>query len=367
MELTRPTTLDELIADGAIAQADIDATSAPIEAVEVNGFPADVPDAPVPVRIHRRGRAPETTTAIRIAEINSETWTWKSQRIGGLDIPELQDPPSPRLYAAARTVCNNGQIVVVNGLVLALPFAQVSPLSVGLTRGIGAVDPVYTKRALTSYAYFCGADAREVPGAMEFSTGDRMTLEEGWATGTSLTLRDIRSDAFYIVSEYQLMLSGRFPGPVALDQTGTRASLGGTLVAARVLATIGGGVFRWVDEQVRQLGQAYGIAPLVRDVPEGLAYRWNLPAVGAHIVGWPTQTIVGDKMVALSGPQLELGPVFDAAVRSTLQTPAPRDLDYQRAVASYVRLRGINAQGEYLYAGGNPIRVHADWNGLEVS
>lgn len=368
MDLPSPTSLADLQADGALLQADVDATwhstMGTVTGVEFSGDAA---------RVHRRSGA-EDLPATEVARIVDGRWEWARQY--DLDIPELRSPQpvSDGLIAAARTLHGNVPILLApfpgGTRALAVEFRpEPGPVRSALTLGLAALDPLLdARRALLSFAAARGLGVRSAEGSFGFSDGTTVTFEGDLPVDVSggLTLNDVRADAHYFAAEHQLLLAGRYPdASVRLDVGRGRALLDGRLEAtALVIATVTDRTWTWAwadpnlpptpAANLRRFGVDNGIIDLVRPrLPRERARRLGLVDAAKPVLGMWAHTFAPldpetTGVVLLDAPELRLpgpgAPTTRAAVEATLQAPLDPALDRDRARAAYAQRRGINAE-----------------------
>lgn len=362
MHLSSPTSLDDLRADGALLQADVDATwssvMGQVEGIEYSGDTA---------RIHTR-RGAHDLAATEVARIVDGEWIWSQDH--DLDIPELHSaqPAADALRQAARTLHGNVPVLIApfpdGDRAMALDFRpSPGPLRSALTLGLGQLPPeLDARRSLLAFAAARGLGVRETADAFEFSDGTSVSLRDGIPTDVSggMRLEDVLADAHYFSAEHQLLLDGRFPHPdIRLDIAGGRATLDGRVHAgAIIVATVTGDTWTWgwadphlppsPAANLRRFGVDHGILDLVRPrVPA----RAELIDVCKPILDVWTHALVPlnadtRAVVLLSAPELTLpgpqAPTTSHAAAVTLGTAVPAGVDKQRARASYAQRRGIN-------------------------
>lgn len=418
MDLPRPTTLADIVTDGVIEQAGIDATSPVVSGVEFNGLAPDdhTEDAPVEVRLYPGGR---TTTATRVARIIDAEWTWLTARARDFAIPELTgpQPASDDLIRAARTLYGNApallvphgdsvtSVVVLNGTPARPPMA--TALAAGWRPGGG----FKLRRALAAFAA-----ARHCRVRFAGNSGEVVSFENGPSVlidgehiidispqdaagpggpSAPLSLAELRADAALVSAEHQLLIDGVYPDArISLDPATASAHLvssGRSLpVGAQVVATIQRDEWRWAWADphlsgtpaataagtIRRFGADHLLPLLTTPVlPVELARTHRLAETVKPTVGRWTHAFVPlpdqhqpagqpvTAVVLLEHEQLRLPPATEAAMLATLRAPVGQSLhpevDLHRAVGSYANFRGIRIDGLNLIAPdtGRPVRV----------
>ncbi|MDO5512706.1 DUF6882 domain-containing protein [Corynebacterium sp.] len=361
MHLPAPTSLADLRADGALIQADIDATwTSAIGRVEGIEYSGDI------ARVHTRAGARDLP-ATEVARIADGQWTWS--RGYELDIPELSSPrpASDVLLCAARTLHGNVPVFLApfpdGQRAMAIDFRpSPGPLRSALTLGLAQLPPeLDTRRALLSLAAARGLGVRETPTTFEFADGTAVTFREGQPAAVSGGMRetDVLADALYYSAEHQLLLDGRFPdAEISLDIASGRAIVHHEFSAdAVIVATITGDTWTWgwadphlppsPAANLRRFGIDHGLLDLVRP---RIPARPELIEVCKPILDiWTHATVALNSqtraVVLLSAPELTLpgpeAPTTGQAVAVTLQAAVPEGVDKQRARAAYAQRRGV--------------------------
>ncbi|GAB3939222.1 DUF6882 domain-containing protein [Corynebacterium tapiri] len=385
MDLSPPATLADVIADGLIEQAGYDLTFPPATKTEIVALAADphMLDAPAVLRIFPGNRK---FNATRIARIVRGEWEWLASRTETVNIPQFLGPqvPSEELLYAARTLYANAPVVLVpcsaeEMLVFVLDaHGGQPPLKDALLTGLPRIEAGFARRALRATAAFRGLGIHEDAYAVEFSSGDRVELENDLPVSLGPSqhrFADMRSDGSYLAAEHQLLFDGVFPRPdVHVDAQQARARLtpahgSPVLAGAQIVAVISGSTWQWawahpqlaphpcaqVAHALRQFGQAYGIIPLLTP---------RMPAQRAHDIGLLTalKPVAGlyahgiaplgadNAVTLLQHPALILPPPTEAAIVATLKSSVDSGVDTQRAIATYARARGITTHGTHLVA-----------------
>ncbi|QGU04072.1 DUF6882 domain-containing protein [Corynebacterium comes] len=368
MDLPSPTSLDDLRADGALIQADIDATWASamgvVTGVEFTGDTA---------RVHRRVGTRDLP-ATEVARIVDGRWEWIQQY--ELDIPELHAPQvaSDGLISAARTLNGNVPVLLApfadGTRVLAVGFRpEPGPIRSTLTLGLGGLDPrLDARRALLSFAAARGLGVRSDERGFGFSDGTTVTFDGDLPVDVSggMSLNDVRADAHFFAAEHQLLLAGAFPDlSIRLDIGRSRALLGDRVeVTGLVIATVTGDTWTWAwadpnlpptpAANLRRFGVDNGIIDLVRPrLALDRARRLGLVDAAKPVLGMWTHAFAPlnaetTGVVLLDAPVLHLpgpdAPTTRAAVEATLQAPLDPALDPDRARASYAQRRGVTVE-----------------------
>ena len=361
MHLPSPTSLDDLRADGALIQADVDATwSSVMGTVQGVEYTADT------ARVHTRSGARDLPAA-EVARLVDGEWVWSREH--DLDIPELHSPQpaSDGLLRAARTLHGNVPVFLApfpdGQRAMAVEFRpSPGPLRSALTLGLAQLPAeLDARRSLLAFAAARGLGVRETADAFEFSDGTAVTLRSGRPTSVSggLQVEDVLADAHYFSAEHQLLLDGRFPDPdIRLDIAGGHATLDGHVHAgAIIVATVTGETWTWgwadpylppsPAANLRRFGVDHGILDLVRPrVPA----RAELIDVCKPILDVWTHALVPlnadtRAVVLLSAPELTLpgpqAPTTGQAVEVTLATVPGAGVDKRRARAAYAQRRGV--------------------------
>ncbi|MCZ9308811.1 DUF6882 domain-containing protein [Corynebacterium uberis] len=380
MPLNAPSTLSELLIDGAAAsaegRADLERRFGAVTSFAATGPSAADPalDAPVDLRIND---AP--ATGVRLAEIAEGTLTWRTARINASPLPELHTPQplSDALIAAAGTIMAGAPVVLS-------PRRDGSAMLVAITgdflrRGayprqalIAGLAQYPQVRTVLGYAALRGFEVTEQPDAVVVHTTPRITVTLD-ASGTpeqvltetpypTVRLADMAADAAYLSAEHQLFYEGVFPGVrPSLDLGTNQARLGGIRASATVVATITRQTWTWgwADESLppaarqasaglRRCGYDTGIVVLARpQLPLELAQRWDLPATIKPVLGVWTHAALPlspevTAIVALSAPQLRLPQPTTAAAEATLAAELPAGADPTRAWHAYEQARRIS-------------------------
>ncbi len=395
MELPHPSSLLDVITDGVIAQADIDAavgaSFGPVTGVEFTGPSPGVheseltADAPVDVRLHGRTGDPVPAHGVRLAVIRDGGWTWATTRNEGFDIAELHgtQPVTDDLIRAARTLAGNVPVLLAPHDESAASVVALSdtppqgPLRQALISGIRMLEERFdTRRALLGFAAFRGLGLWEDAESVTLSDGAEriaLTLRDGQVLDLAGGMRidDVRADALYHSAEHQLLLDGLFPDTrVRLDlaqaqaevTSGRNVSTGALHARAQVIATVTGDTWTWAwaDSQLtgspsiqligglERFGLDHGIPALFRPrMSVEQARRLNLVDVAKPVTGLWThaQVTLNEQttgVVLLDAEALRLPPPTAQALLATLQAPADTSLDLRRAVDSYAGYRGVH-------------------------
>lgn len=361
MQLPSPTSIDDLRADGALIQADVDATWS-----SVMGMVQGVEYTSDTARVHTRSGTHDFP-ATEVARILDGEWVWSLEH--DLDIPQLHSPQpaSDGLLRAARTLHGNVPVFLApfpdGQRAMAVNFRpSPGPLRSALTLGLAQLPAeLDARRSLLAFAAARGLGVRVTTDSFELSDGTAVTLRDGRPTAVSgdLQLADVQADAHYFSVEHQLLFDGRFPDPdIRLDIAGGRATINGHIHAGAIIAaTITGDVWTWgwadphlpdsPAANLRRFGIDHGILDLVRPrVP----MRAELVEVCKPILDVWTHALVPlnadtRAVVLLSAPELTLpgpqAPTTKQAVEVTLATAPGAGVDKQRARAAYAQRRGV--------------------------
>lgn len=400
MQLPAPETLADVIADGAIAQADASAAFA-ASIGEVSSAQFTHGETPAGQRteviVSSRQSGTRTFAARPVATITGGDWTWLHDV--DFDIPELTGTQraGDDVLSAARTLHGNAPALLVPGstgataVVIETDLPQAPPRTALITGLASLPAGVDTHRALLGFAADRGLGLSVTGGRYDFSDGTTVTLVDGRVTDVSggMTLDDVRADAFYHSVEHQFFLEGVLPDArVSADPargTATVSTADATLTtSATVLATVTGETWRWAwaDRALRGTPGAAGALNLHRfgmdqGIPEfftaelALAHARELKlhvAAKPVVHRWTHATVQLDEdtwaVLLLDDERLHLPEPSREAVAATLARPLPDGVDVRRAVASYARLRGLrvaNADDAALvYVGGEPVSVPVD-------
>ncbi|GAB3694989.1 DUF6882 domain-containing protein [Corynebacterium nasicanis] len=362
MHLPAPTSLDDLRADGALLQADVDATW-----VGVMGRVEGLEYTEDTARVHTRGGHRDLATT-EVARIIDAQWVWSQEYEP--DIPELHSPqpPSDELLRAARTLHGNVPVFLApfpdGQRVVAVDFRpSPGPVRSALTLGLAQLPAdLDARRALLSFAAARGLGVKETPETVEFSDGTTVTLHDARPAAVSggLRMADVLADALYFSAEHQLLFEGRFPdGRVSLDIATGRATVDGLINAGAVIvATVTGDTWTWgwadphlppsPAANLRRFGLDHGILDLVRPRIPARAELVDLckPVLDMWTHARVRLNAETEAIVLLSAPELSLpgpqAPTTQQAVTVTLGTVVPAGVDKQRARAAYAQRRGIS-------------------------
>lgn len=377
MHLPHPQTLHDVVIDGLLEQASVDADFHSVTGAEFSGLApsTEEPDVPVEVRLYPSG---STQTGTRVARVADGTWTWLTSHTSAFPIPELhgEQPASDQLLRAARTLSGNAPGVLVphgdgTSSVVVLTPAVPAPLDRVLLAGLPA-----PRRAVASLAASRGLQTRETPEAIEFENGPRVLLsgDEAVDIDSGLRLADLRADAALVSAEHQLLFDGLFPdahfrldvASATVQITSAHRSL---VSGAQVLATVEQGqwLWAWADQRISHSPAARASAA-VRDfglthalplftagaLSADLAHRQGLIDAAKAALGRWTHALIplpgATAVVLLEHDQLHLPPATEAAIAATLRAPVDPTLNLYRAVGAYANFRGLQIRGEDLFA-----------------
>lgn len=363
MDLPSPASLADLLADGWLVQADVDATWASLGQVTGVEFNDDT------IRLHTRAGTRDLPGR-EVARVVDGRWTWT--QIPELDIPELHEPEAAfdELLRAARTLHGNVPVLLApfpDGLrAVAVEFRPApGPIRSTLTHGLAQLPPLLdARRALLSFAAARGLGIRSEADAVGLSDGTVVGFEGPRPVSVTsgeggLRPVDVLADAHYYSAEHQMLWEGAFPDArVQLDIPGRRARVNGWEAAATVVATVTGDTWTWAwadphlpptaAANLRRFGLDHGVLDLVRPrVPA----RPELVNLAKPVLGVWTHTYVQlnsetRAVVLLDAPPLALpgpdDPRTTRAVEATLRAPVPAGVDEQRARAAYAQRRGVS-------------------------
>ncbi|MDR7328869.1 DUF6882 domain-containing protein [Corynebacterium guangdongense] len=392
MELPQPRSLHDVIVDGAIAQADVDAAfAATLGGVTGVEFTTpqpqeDTPDAPVKVRVHIRGGRLLDMSGVRVARVVGGEWTWLSARGEAFDVDELRGtvPASEELVAAARTLFGNEPVLLAphhddagtSSVIAVTSDLPVSTPRTAITTGISRLASGQdARRALVAFAAARGLGVQESGDRLGFSDGTVVTLADGRATDIAPgpSLAQVRDDAWFTSVEHQLLLDGRYPdreihwapgAPTATIRTGDGAEV---TVSAEVTGVVSEGVFHWAWAwpaagvlppgsaalRLRDFGLEAGIPSFTVPRQDWEQVRVDkLLDAAKPVLGLWTHAIIPlatgvDVSLALDAPQLRL-PAVTAATAQAVLTRDEGVSDRRRAVAAYARFRGMRVEGDRL-------------------
>lgn len=377
MQLPHPSTLSEVIADGAIVQADISARIGHIDQVKlVRGTEQEVQ-----VALLCQGRNPSYHQGRIVAEIREDRWQWR-ESMTDFDIPELQgeQEASEHLIAAARTLHGNAPVLLApdrNGVtwVVALQgeFRQQAPREALIT-GLAALPAeIDLQRALLGFAAARGLGVRIREEQVSFSDGTTLLLADGRVTRIlgGLSLAEIRADAHYLSIEHQLLLEGTLPqANSTFNDSGVmlHSATGASIqTQADVIATVEGNTWTWAwadpslpsprAMELQRFGIDNGIPELFTpSLPLEMARESQLWVVAKPVLHrWVHTTIPqgrGYAVLLIDAPELRLPDASFNAAQATLAHELPTGLDPQRARRAYAQARGLSLQGEWIEVAG---------------
>lgn len=382
MDIPRPTTIADVITDGALAQSSLDRAFA-AELGSITGVEFNLPEESdrAQVRINRGHGAPFDTTGTVIAWIRDGQLTWESTRGAELGIPELRDPRplSDGLISAARTLHGNAPAFIApfggrgNALVAVHHSPEPADVRTDLIEGLPTLRPgTDLGRATAAYAAFRGLGIRLEEERIAFSDGTTLNLHRGrpLEIAGGLSLRDVRADAAFFSAEHQLLLDAISPAHEVTfnPRTATALVAGRHEAAALVLARITGDTWRWEPAAagLARFGFDNGLLPLTTpEIPVAVAEELDLVTVAKPVLGhWTDVEVPGPEgsrlILLLDHPALRLPPASVAAVDYTLRLPLDPAVDAPRAVRSYAGLRQVPFDGVALTVQQRRIRVDFD-------
>lgn len=408
MDLPSPATLSDVLADGAIAQADLDAAlqeaSGTVTGIEYSGPQPTDPreDAPVEVRVHFSGSGSVPMHGVRVAVIREGQWTWLTGRGVSFGVAELTGtwPAAEELLRAARTLVGNVPVWLAphrDGSASAVAVdapPSVTSTRLALLNGLAALDEsLDLERALVGFAAARRLGVARTASGVEYSDGTAVEIVAGRAVdvrgGTSLA--EVRADAAYTSAEHQLLLEGLFPRaqlqPDLTTGSGWLAGANGSgmTVRSELLGVIMGEEWVWawadpqlagvsaagpasVSAQVRRFGRENAIPALLRPrTGLGQAREDGLveaakPIAGlwAHVTAPLTPTTTG--VFLLDAPALRLPAATEAAVRAALGADVGQSVDPVRAAVSYARFRQLPHRVE-----GRVVQLQLPDTGAEIT
>lgn len=355
-------------------------------------------------------------SGFKVAEFSDSHWQWTTtqlDRFSSWAIPQLHNQPqevNPLLFAATRTLCGNRPIVIRAGdgtrphEVIVVNYARslaqnpahsatvrdavIAFLSKTPGRGTSSIPQVpqslrtrNEKRAVLAFAAHQrqSVEWNAAASAYQFDDGSLVQFRGNRIQSLStsggqqlLSLPDIQADAFFLAAEHEMLVDALLPrAQINLNlhagtftaSSGPKAVSGGALLIAT--CTPQTWTWAWADpfvaslrisngsHQVRHIGQAHGIVPLLRphlpaeeadaaalyDVVKPILNHW------VHLVA-PLGTKNGKPVTGLflaRSPQLQLAPSGSPLARqaqeAVLDIPVPPALNADRARQAYSRLR----------------------------
>ncbi|WP_128890155.1 DUF6882 domain-containing protein [Corynebacterium pelargi] len=355
MELPAPTSLEQILVDGSIAQA-----ASSYALAQACDPLLDISFNPVPGGYQVKFRSEATQTVlfgVTAARVHGTQWEWLQEY--AFDIPELRgiQEGSDALVSAARTLNGNGPsyfVPLADGsfdLIVISDALPSLPLDTALTVGLGAVEHTQDlPRALMAFAaeHSLGFEQRGEAIVVE---DDQQRVQVDLGTGqiaSSMQLVDVLADAFYYSTEHQLFYEGQgLPPIVEYSQARGETPYG----KAMLIATIRGGTFRFCFDQapakaLQQFAIDQHISSLLKpswdvDQAEGL-YLEN--AAKPVLSSWTHAFCQLDAetmgLLYFHHPSSPLPPLSKAAALATLQTPIPEALNARRALEFYASKRG---------------------------
>ncbi|MHA2788497.1 DUF6882 domain-containing protein [Corynebacterium sp. S7] len=391
MDSLMPSTLQDIVTDGAIAQHDIDSiaisATGKIQGVEFTGpDPADdALDAFVELRLHYpHGRTSETT-GTRAALIRDGIWQWRTQRVDKFDVDELHRDltASDELIRATRTLFGNTPVLLAphsdgtTSVVALNGSPRVNEFRPALISGIATLPKeMNTSRAVHAFAAQRGYECTFDEDGITISDGTRITLTEGEVSDVSggLSFAEVLADGYLTSKEHQFLFHGHFPqAQIRLNLHTGRALIDSPdqhsfEVEAQVIATVRGenATWAWADEglfgasasqaaqRLRGFALENGIPQLLRPIFETSALDDAIVATKPILNMWTHATTALNAettgVVLLRGPQLALPAASQDAVSATL-AGFPSHIDEKRARETYARNRKLTtgADGQ-LYA-----------------
>ncbi len=383
MVLAPPSSLRELIADGAIAQATID---------DYFRFRFSL-DRPVEFTRHPEQaevRLTDTTgqchsvTGTIIAQRFEEGWAWSPQWLSRTDtfgIPEFHphQPVTAESLTAARTLCGNGTLLRAPDYALILPpdnpwHSERESLLVGLPQIPSGVDK---QRAILAHSVLWNSQPLSLTdNSARLVDGTQLGFADCAITSLNgdLSLSDVLSDAWFISSEYDLFLNSFLPSSTLSQAENANTYLltsaqGRTLrCTGEVIGTLTQSAFYWgwitpgnTSEQSRQLSYIVRNFAVQHGIPELLSPiigrdTWDnmhiLRAVQRITNRWvclPCELENGSAhLIALENPAFRLPDVTPDCVTAVRHVPTPPYIDVQRAWTSYKHYRGLSGEESFL-------------------
>ncbi|AZA09643.1 DUF6882 domain-containing protein [Corynebacterium pseudopelargi] len=355
MELPAPTSLDEILVDGSIAQA-----ASSYALAQACDPLLDISFNPVPGGYQVKFRSERSQTVlfgVSAAHIHGKQWQWRQEY--AFDIPELRGTQegSDALLRAARTLNGNGPgyfVPLEDGsfdLVIISDALPELPLDTALTLGLGAVEnPRDLPRAMMAFAAEHSLGFEQRDGAIVVED-EQQRVQVDLGTGqiaSSMQLVDVLSDAFYYSTEHQLFYEGQgLPAVVEYNAARGETPYGN----AMLIATIRAGKFRWSFDHapgkaLQQFAIDQHLSALLKpswDVHE--AEQLFLENAAKPVLNSWTHAFCqldADTMGLLffNQPASPLPPLSKAAAMATLQAPIPDALDARRSLEFYASKRG---------------------------
>lgn len=365
MQLETPTTLQEVVTDGFIAQ-------------HASTWEHTVAFGPHPQVDFTRTQTGYSVTfngnqqfaATTVGTINGTQFTWAIPT--PFEIPELKGTVelSDDLIAAARTLRDNGPAFIVPEgndsytlVVVDHPVHNISTrdaIKIALAHARLHEVNVDKKRALISFAAFAGLGLHERGGLLYFSDGTVVDPSTGAVqeTAGAHTFTTLVSDAELFSVESQLFFDGRFPDAIVTMEGNNRAHIrcdatqSYFTASAVAIATINDTHFSWIHSPATQAvtdwARAHCITELLeKKVPLETARRRGFAVAVKPLLRMWTHAFVptngGFTLVLLDAPELRLpapsAPGSAATIIRCRDTVNPR-----RALESYASNRGIHIQ-----------------------
>lgn len=348
VQLESPRNERDILTDGFITQAGVDAAQKAVSKVEFNPLPTGYE------AVFYSGTNVQVFPTTTVASINSSnTWTWRNPPAFPF-LPQSGVNASDNLVSIARTLNGNGPsclIPTATGYDVAIVHADALPkvdLRTALCLGLATFPAEWDlKRAVLAFSAINGLSIHTTDQAITFSDGTIVDLVSR-RISSSLSFADVVADAFYFSTEHQLLFEARFPNPQLYFDRQSSTVIINNMVRAYgiVIGTIKDSQWQWAQhDTVRRFAIDYGLIEF---------FRPNIPATQADAMGvahvlkplfkhWTHVFIPLDPyttaLVLLDAPQLHLPPATAHVSNAVLATPVPTGVNRERAVASYHQLR----------------------------
>lgn len=377
MAAAPPSCLQDLIADGAIAQATIDdyfrfrfSLTSPVE-FSRQGEQAEVRLTDLEGRCYiQQGTI--------IVERSAEGWCWSPQWLDSTNsfgIPEFQahHPVTPAMLAAARTLCGHGTLLFAPDYAVVLPannpwHSERDSLLVGLPQIPSGVDK---RRAILAHSAIWNSQPLSLTdSSAHLADGTQLSFSNQAITRltSDFSLDDVLSDAWFISSEYDLFLQSFLPS-CHLSRADTSESYllsspqGRTLrCRGEVIGTLTRNAFHWgwatpegtstqsrlLSYTIRNFAVQHGIPELLSPVVaradwDNLEIARVLRLIVNRWICLPLWLEDGSaQLVALENTPFRLPAPTPEVLTAVQKTPTPARVDVQRAWGSYQRYRAAS-------------------------
>jgi hypothetical protein len=347
-QLESPRNECDILTDGFITQAGIDAAHMAVSKVEFNPSPSGYE------AVFYSGKNVQVLPTTTVASIDAQNqWTWRDAPAFSF-LPQGGIPATDELVSIARTLHGNGPSCLVptaTGFDVAIVQADAVPtpdLRTALCVGMAQFPTDWDlRRALLAFSAATGFSIHATEDAITFTDGTVVDLASRRIT-SSLSFADVVADAFYFSTEHQLLFEGRFPNPhLFFDQRSNTVLINNVIRAYGIVAgTISNGQWHWAHhDTVRRFATDYGLLEFFHPaIPAAEADAMGVAHVLKPLFKHWTHAFISldpytTALVLLDAPQLHLPPANPQAAEAVLSTPVPHEVDPQRAKASYHQLR----------------------------